>query len=72
MLGVVLPSRVIAAGLTAATLDGAAGEAAEREFSKAFVREVSAAVEPGSSCSSRSSRTGGPPRWSAACGAITA
>jgi uncharacterized membrane protein len=49
MLGVVLPSRVIATGLMAATVDGAGGEAAEREFNETFMRELSATIEPGSS-----------------------
>ena len=49
MLGVTLPSHVIATGLTAAALDGAGGEAAEREFNEGFMPELSAAVEPGGS-----------------------
>jgi uncharacterized membrane protein len=49
MLGVVLPPRVIASGLTAAALDGAGGEAAEREFTEGFMPELGAAAEPGGS-----------------------
>lgn len=49
MLGVVLTSRVVSVGLTAASVDGPGGEEAEREFNECFMREVSAAVGPGSS-----------------------
>ncbi len=48
MLGVVLPPEVIAAGLVAAA-EGAGGETAARDFTEAFMRELSAAIEPGSS-----------------------
>ena len=49
MLGVVLPPQVIAAGLMAAATEGAGGEAAARDFTEAFMRRLSAAIEPGSS-----------------------
>ena len=49
MLGVVLPSKVVAAGLMAASVDGAGGEERAREFNELFMREVSTGIEPGSS-----------------------
>jgi uncharacterized membrane protein len=48
MLGVALPPRVVAAGLMAASVDGAGAEP-EREFNELFMREVSTGIEPGSS-----------------------
>ena len=45
----VLPPEVIAAGLMAATAEGAGGETAARDFTEAFMRELSATIEPGSS-----------------------
>ena len=49
MLGVALPPRVIATGLTAAAAEGDGAEVAAREFGEGFLREVSAAIGPGSS-----------------------
>ena len=49
MLGVALPPRVIAAGLTAAVAEGTGAEAAAREFREGFLRELAGAVAPGRS-----------------------
>ena len=49
MLGVLLPTPVLLAGLTAASYDGVEREDAEREFSECFVREIAVGVEPGGS-----------------------
>jgi uncharacterized membrane protein len=49
MLGVLLPSRVLLAGLTAAADPGDAGREAEHDFGDLFLREVADAVPPGGS-----------------------
>ncbi len=49
ILGVALPSSVVAAGLMAASVDGAGGGEPEREFNELFMREVATGLEPGSS-----------------------
>lgn len=49
MLGVALPPRVIATGLTAAAAEGPGAQAAAREFGEGFLRELAVAVAPGSS-----------------------
>ena len=49
MLGVLLSTRVLVTGLTAASCPGAEGEDAQRAFGERFVREVAPAVAPGAS-----------------------
>jgi uncharacterized membrane protein len=49
MLGVLLPSPVQVAGLTAAADRGPAGREAERDFERRFAHEVAGALRPGGS-----------------------
>ena len=49
ILGVLLPTPVLVAGLGAASYDGPEREEAEREFREGFAREIAAGVPPGGS-----------------------
>ena len=49
MLGIMLPTPILVAGLTAASYEGTDDAEVKREFSERFIREVAGGLGPGSS-----------------------